>query len=161
MTMRRLWFDSAFKADGTSALEPEAATCRQVVLLVEDNEVVLRNTEAILARLGHIPVATPCGERAIQCLEAGLTPDLVILDLNMPGLGGVGTLPRLRALNPSVPIILVTAWVDDVARDLAKAHPQVSLLAKPFSLKQLGSHLDQLGRSGWPLPIQPCTDSWQ
>jgi CheY-like chemotaxis protein len=161
MTMRPLWFDSAFKADGTSALVPEPATCRRVVLLVEDNEVVLRNTEAILARLGHLPVATPCGEKAIQCLEAGLTPDLVILDLNMPGLGGVGTLPRLRALNPSVPIILVTAWVDDVARDLAEAHPQVSLLAKPFSLKQLGSLLDQLDRKELPAAEQAWASGWQ
>jgi CheY-like chemotaxis protein len=160
MTMQPVWFDSAFKADGTPAHKPEPVTCRRVVLLVEDNEVVLRNTEAILARLGHIPVATPCGEQAIQRIEAGLTPDLVILDLNMPGLGGVGTLPRLRALNPSVPVILVTAWVDAVARDLAEAHPQVSLLAKPFSLKQLGFHLDQLDRKGQPASTQARASGW-
>jgi CheY-like chemotaxis protein len=150
MATSQSWTDQAPSAQGTWALPAAPASLGLVVLVVEDNEVVLRNTEAILSRLGHVPVATPCGEAAIQCLQAGLVPGLVILDLNMPGLGGVGTLPRLRALNPSVPIILVTAWVDAAARELAAAHPNVTLLAKPLNLKQLGTHLDQLGRKGLP-----------
>jgi CheY-like chemotaxis protein len=161
MAMSQSWSHQAPSAHGTWALPAAPANHGLVVLVVEDNEVVLRNTEAILTRLGHVPVATPCGEAAIQCLQAGLVPDLVILDLNMPGLGGVGTLPRLRALNPSVPVILVTAWVDDAAKDLAGAHSQVSLLAKPFSLKQLGTHLDQLDPKGLPVSAQPHASTWQ
>ena len=45
-----------------------------------------------------VRVGTTHCRRALALLEAGLEPDLVILDMNMPGLGGIGTLPRLPAL---------------------------------------------------------------
>ncbi|NTV75612.1 MAG: response regulator, partial [Holophaga sp.] len=60
-----------------------------------------------------------------------------ILDLNMPGLGGTGTLPRLRALLPDVPVILATGRADQTALDLAAAHPAVLLVPKPFSAGDL------------------------
>jgi CheY-like chemotaxis protein len=86
--------------------------------------------------------ASLSGEEAIASVEAGYRPEVIILDLNMPGLGGSGSLPRLRALLPEVPILLSTGRADKTAQDLANAHPRVTLLAKPFSLKELRSHLD-------------------
>jgi CheY-like chemotaxis protein len=122
--------------------EQAAPGARRTALLVDDNYLILRNTEAILERLGHVAQTAPCGEAALAQVEAGFDPDVVILDLDMPGLGGVGTLPRLRILRPSVPVILITAWVDRAAEELAAAHSRVTLLPKPFSLKQLQVHLD-------------------
>ena len=63
----------------------------------------------------------------------------------MPGLGGSGTLPRLRALRPSVPVLLCTGRADQSALDLVSAHQQVQLLTKPFSLQELQNHLDSIG----------------
>ena len=77
-------------------------------------------------------------------LEAGLEPDLIILDMNMPGLGGIGTLPRLRALRPTVPVLLATGRIDQTALTLAEAHPSVTLLPKPFGLRELQQHLEAL-----------------
>ena len=77
-------------------------------------------------------------------LEAGLEPDLVILDMNMPGLGGIGTLPRLRVLRPTVPVLLATGRIDQTALTLAAAHPGVTLLPKPFGLQELQQHLEAL-----------------
>ena len=77
-------------------------------------------------------------------LEAGLEPDLVILDLNMPGLGGSGTLPRLRALRPTLPVLLATGRADQTALDLVAAHPEVTLLAKPFTRDELLRHLRRI-----------------
>ena len=53
---------------------------------------------------------------AVQA-QAGLQPDIVILDMNMPGLGGSGTLPCLRALNPMVPVLIATGRIDQTALD--------------------------------------------
>jgi CheY-like chemotaxis protein len=61
--------------------------------------------------------------------------------MNMPGLGGTGTLPRLRTLHPDLPVLLVTGRADQAAINLAAAYPRVTLVAKPFSLEELNKHL--------------------
>jgi CheY-like chemotaxis protein len=61
--------------------------------------------------------------------------------MNMPGLGGSGTLPRLRALCPTLPVLLATGRVDQAAMNLIEAHPFVVLLSKPFSMQELQRQL--------------------
>ncbi len=114
------------------------------VLLVDDDELIQSSVQAILEVLGHGVTAVFRGEEALAQLEAGLQPDLVILDMNMPGLGGAGTLPRLRALRPTVPVLLATGRVDQAALDLARAHAFVTLLSKPFTMKELQQQLETL-----------------
>ena len=77
-------------------------------------------------------------------LEAGLEPDAVILDLNMPGLGGMGTLPRLRRLRPGLPVLLATGNADQTVIDLAATDGRVFLLNKPFDLPELKAGLMHL-----------------
>ncbi|MFZ1614511.1 MAG: ATP-binding protein, partial [Holophaga sp.] len=115
------------------------------VLLVDDDDLIQGSVQAILEILGHPAVKTALsGEEALTALQAGFEPDLVILDMNMPGLGGIGTLPRLRALCPQVPVLLATGRVDQMALSLAAAHPGITLLAKPFGLRELQKHLENL-----------------
>ena len=98
----------------------------------------------MLEVLGHHAITALSGEEALERLEAGYRPDVVILDMNMPGLGGPGTLPRLRALQPKVPVVLATGRADQTALSLIVAHPFVTLLAKPFSLTEIQQHLASL-----------------
>ena len=131
-----------------SGVSTPAAVIRRSlkVLLVDDDDLVQRSVQALLEVMGHNAVtAVLCGEDALAMLEAGLEPDLVILDMNMPGLGGIGTLPRLRALSPAVPVLLSTGRADQTALTLASAHPGVTLLSKPFGLRELQSHLESIG----------------
>lgn len=115
----------------------------RVVLLVDDDELVQQSTEAVLEALGHQPRVVSSGEAGLALLEAGFRPDLVILDMNMPGLGGRGTLPRIRALAPELPVLLATGRADKTALDLVEAHPRVALLSKPFSLRELQARLGE------------------
>jgi len=116
------------------------------VLLVDDDDLIQSSVQAILGVLGHTAVTTAqSGEEALTVLEAGFEPDLVVLDMNMPGLGGIGTLPRLRVLRPAVPVLLATGRVDQTALTLASAYPGVTLLAKPFGLRELQKHLESIG----------------
>ncbi len=116
------------------------------VLLVDDDDLIQSSIQAILEVLGHTAVTTAqSGEEALAMLEAALEVDLVILDMNMPGLGGIGTLPRLRALRPEVPVLLATGRVDQTALTLASAHPGVTLLSKPFGLRELQKQIESLG----------------
>ncbi len=116
------------------------------VLLVDDDDLIQSSVQAILEVLGHTAVNTALsGEEALALLEAGLEPDLVILDMNMPGLGGFGTLPRLRGLRPAVPVLLSTGRADETALALADGYPGVTLLSKPFGLRELQKHLENIG----------------
>ena len=115
------------------------------MLIVDDDELILDSIQSMLEVLGHEVSKAPCGEDALAKLEAGYEPDVVILDMNMPGLSGVGTLPRIRALLPMVPIILSTGKTDQITLGLAANHPRVTLLPKPFGLRDLQRLLDTLG----------------
>ena len=133
------------------AAEPEVAQQTTAppgalqVLLVDDDDLILSSVQMILEVLGHRVHPAPSGEEALGLLEAGLEPDLVILDMNMPGLGGAGTLPRLRGFRPEVPVLLSTGRTDRSALTLVAAHPGVTLMSKPFGLRELQTHIESLG----------------
>jgi CheY-like chemotaxis protein len=114
------------------------------ILLVDDDELIRGALEAVLAVLGHGCTTASSGEEALARLAAGLQPDLVILDMNMPGLGGAGCLPELRLLRPLLPVVLATGRADQAALDLAAAHAAVTLLAKPFSADELQKTFNQM-----------------
>ncbi len=115
----------------------EAASLSLKVLLVDDDELIQTAVRMLLEVLGHQVATAASGEDALTMLAAGHVADLVILDMNMPGLGGSGTLPRLRALNPAIPVLLATGRADQAALDLVANHPLVTLLPKPFSAAEL------------------------
>ena len=125
-------------AAGPGPGRPEARPLR--MLVVDDDELVQASTRALLEALCHQVTVAGSGEEALAGLE-GTRPDAVILDLNMPGLGGAGTLPRLRALHPEVPVLLATGRVDQASLDLARAFARVTLLAKPYGREDLQEHL--------------------
>ena len=64
--------------------------------------------------------------------------------MNMPGIGGSGTLPLLREKLPVTPVMLSTGRTDQVAVDLSRAHAFVTLLPKPFSMRDLQNCLELL-----------------
>jgi PAS domain S-box-containing protein len=141
------------------AAPPAAGPGGLQVLVVDDDELIQRSVGMLLDVLGHAPVIAVSGEQALQKIQAGLRPDLVILDMNMPGLGGKGTLPRLRALFPHLPVLLATGRVDQTALDLVESDPNTFLLAKPFSMQDLRVKIAAVARSGGrpvagpPLPL--------
>ena len=116
------------------------------VLLVDDDDLMKSSVQDILQSLGHAVFTTASGEEALVTILAGFQPEVVILDINMPGLGGSGTLPRLRALLPEVPVLLCTGRADQTALDLTKAFPSVTLLAKPFDFRELKQCLERIGQ---------------
>ena len=154
-TLVRLRFPAAASAPaGTGAgpvaedrLEGADPQPQLHVMVVDDDDLVRTSLQALLGVLGHRTTALASGEEALQRLHAGEPADVVILDLNMPGLGGAGTLPRLCALRPSLPVLLATGRADQTALDLVEAYPAVTLLSKPFTMRALERQLAALGQS--------------
>jgi PAS domain S-box-containing protein len=131
-----------------SAPAPTGNRQRLEILLVDDDELIQASIGMTLRALGHQVSTAPCGEDALQAIQAGLRPDLVILDVNMPGLGGAGTLPVLRRLCPETPVLVATGRADQAVLALVGTHPRASLLAKPYSLEDLERFLGRLAAPG-------------
>ncbi|WP_072477892.1 response regulator transcription factor [Amycolatopsis australiensis] len=81
------------------------------VLVVEDDAAVREGLELALRRQGHVVRTAESGERGIEALVLH-RPDLVVLDLMLPGMDGFETCRRMRAAGP-IPIIMLTARSDD------------------------------------------------
>jgi CheY-like chemotaxis protein/anti-sigma regulatory factor (Ser/Thr protein kinase) len=115
------------------------------ILVVDDDELLQHAIRRLLKSLGHVATSSAGAEGALAMLANGFDPDLVILDFNMPGMDGAAALPRIRALCPSVPVLLATGRVDQSAIDLVETHAHVSLLPKPFDLGKLRQTLESVG----------------
>ncbi len=137
--------DTAGAGEGGAAEAAPGGAHRVLkVLVVDDDELVQQATCDLVRALGHAAVGVSRGEEALAKLEAGELFDVVVLDINMPGLGGVATLPRLRALRPGLPVLLSTGRLDQVATDLVETVPGVKLLPKPFRMADLKAHFAQV-----------------
>jgi CheY-like chemotaxis protein len=118
-----------------------------LVRVVDDDELMQSTLVPTLQGLGHRTASATCGESALAQIEEGTQPDVMILDLNMPGLGGAGTLAGLRTKRPSLPVLLVSGKVDQAALDLAGTDSRVALLPKPFTAQELERQLEAAVRS--------------
>jgi CheY-like chemotaxis protein len=127
---------------------PESAIRRPssaIVLLVEDNEANIAITEAFLQAKAYQVLTARSG---IEGIERVLTdrPDIILMDIQMPGLDGLETIRRLRA-DPAlnhIPIIALTALAMPGDRERCLAVGANEYLSKPVRLKKLAQLIDKL-----------------
>jgi two-component system chemotaxis response regulator CheY len=115
-------------------------------LLVDDSETVLLSLQTVLTKSGFgVEVARDGGE-ALRRITDGLRPDLVISDLNMPGVDGIAFARQLRAEPPTrfTPILLLTVVKDQAKRVEAKSAGVTGWLVKPIQVDQLLSVIGRL-----------------
>ena len=105
------------------------------ILLVEDEPTLRRVARMLLEKLGYRVLEAPSGEAALEMYaEQQQDIDLILLDVVMPGLNGLQTLERLRALDPQVRVILCSGVADTEEETLPDG---VSFMPKPFPLEIL------------------------
>jgi len=81
------------------------------ILVVDDEPVVREALRRLLSLDGYDVVVAVSGDEALSCIpRQGF--DVIVSDIRMPGLNGLQLLERLRAANPRVGVILVTAYAD-------------------------------------------------
>jgi signal transduction histidine kinase len=111
------------------------------ILLVDDDPLILESTPGRIEGLGHTTTTAASGEEALALIDQGFRPDLVILDVHMPGIGGLETLVQLRKRDATLPILLTTGYSSEPLQEMVKEHPGVHLMAKPYDAEALRRHL--------------------
>ncbi len=132
-----------------SALPVTAEAAGLRVLVVEDNPVNRAVITEQLVRLGHRPVAVDSGFAALDRLAADRF-DLVLMDMQMPGISGPDTTRRLRAAGCTLPVVGVTANASTEDRRACKAAGMTGFLAKPVTLARLAETIADAVTPGAP-----------
>ena len=107
------------------------------VLIVEDRPEIQALLEAVVARAGHQAQIAGDGVQARAKLEP--KPDLIFLDLGLPGKSGIDLVQEIRALPgfETIPVVIVTAHPDGATQIKNAGLRRVELVSKPFRFEQL------------------------
>ncbi len=112
------------------------------VLLVDDDRDFRDAIAASLRLAGHVVDAIGRAEDAMARLDSGW-PGIILSDLRMPGLDGWGLFRRVRALDPELPVILMTAHGDIPEAVAALREGAYDFLAKPFDIDRMLESVDR------------------
>jgi two-component system, OmpR family, response regulator MprA len=113
-------------------------------ILVVDDHPALRDALRIMLEDDGYRVSLAADGRTALALVAGDRPDLVLTDVEMPGMDGLELRRALALAGESVPVMFMSGSVD--ARALAAAHGAVAALTKPFSIDELLALVARLTR---------------
>ena len=114
------------------------------ILVVDDDDDIRGLLRTLLERAGHEVSDAPDGRAGLRELYAG-SPDLVILDVAMPGLDGWATLERIREVS-DVPVLMLTARDAEVERVHGLKGGADDYVVKPFGRQELVARVDVLLR---------------
>lgn len=124
------------------------------ILVVDDEPDILSVLVYHLSREGYQVKTAVNGQGALKAAEAD-RPDLIILDLMLPGMDGYEVLSRLRSDERlgSIPVILLTALVEEEERVKGFEVGADDYIAKPFSARELGLRVEALLRRSKADPV--------
>lgn len=129
------------------------------ILVVEDEEAILRGLCDVLAFQGYAPFGVARGDLGLErALDAANPPALVVLDVMLPGLSGYDVCEQIRAQRPELPILMLTArgGEEDILRGFRSGADDY--VTKPFSVAQLVARVAALlRRSGADNLDEPST----
>jgi CheY-like chemotaxis protein len=113
------------------------------ILIVEDESLIALDLQRRLTRLGYVVVGlVTSGPQAIRAAYQ-LQPDLVLMDIRLKGeMDGIEAAQQIQANRP-IPIIYLTAYVDEATMQRAQATSSWGFLRKPFHVRELQAILDR------------------
>jgi CheY-like chemotaxis protein/anti-sigma regulatory factor (Ser/Thr protein kinase) len=117
--------------------EPVVAQNAERVLVVEDRDVVRELARDVLASVGFDVVAVPGGREAIEAVAAAEPFDLLLTDVVMPEMSGPELAVRLRVDRPTLPVLYMSGYTDDVLSAHELSQESTAFLRKPFGNGEL------------------------
>jgi DNA-binding NtrC family response regulator len=148
VALKSEWFDSEYTAcdDGADHIEghaPSVAQRTRRILLAEDDTEMRRYLSEALRKLQYEVVEAKNGRHVLdyivinRAVGDGLNFDLVISDVRMPGANGLQILSAVRAHDPALPVILITAFGNPELHAEAGLRGARAMIDKPFEFDEL------------------------
>ena len=119
------------------------------ILIVEDNEKNMKLARDVLQSRGYATLEAVTGEEGVQ-LAIGKKPDLVLMDIQLPGINGMEALRQVRA-DPDcakIPVVAFTASVTPTDRSQISAAGFDGFISKPINLKEFLETVKRMLESG-------------
>ncbi len=118
------------------------------ILIVEDEFAVARGVQYALQQEGYQVTVARSGEEGLE-FATQQAPDLVLLDVRLPGMDGFEMLRRLRATGSKAPVLMLTARDEEVDKVIGLELGADDYLTKPFGLRELMSRIKALLRRAY------------
>jgi len=106
-------------------------------LVADDDSYMLELVASFLRSGGFVVEEASSGTALLTVLTDVPKPNLIVTDVNMPGMSGLAVLSQVKRRQADVPVILMTAFATDSLRDSARASGAAAVLAKPFTTLEL------------------------
>ncbi|MFZ0134016.1 MAG: response regulator [Desulfobacterales bacterium] len=114
------------------------------VLLIEDNPEILNGLQNFLSRKGYEVITAPDGLEGLKHFEAAVKSfALVITDIVIPHVSGLGIIAIIKRKSPETPVIAITGMGEHPEKLAREASADVVLI-KPFELTDLKQHIETL-----------------
>ncbi len=117
------------------------------ILVVDDEPGICHSFKKILGRYDYDVITASSGEEAMD-LAGKEFPDLVIMDINMPGMDGLETLQKLKLIHPALSAIIMTAFSTSEKAIIAMKHGAFDYITKPVDNNQLVSLVEKAIAAG-------------
>jgi PAS domain S-box-containing protein len=144
-TLFRIYFPGVADVPEASSADPGAAPGgnRERILIVDDEPALGSVVHRMLTRLGYQPAIEADPKRALARVRAEPSQyDLVITDLNMPGMTGIELAAALLSARPGLPVILLTGHLSTYTPEAVRGYGIRRVLAKPVDFATLAAEVD-------------------
>lgn len=122
-----------------------SSSSSKIILIIEDDSKIVDLLERSVASLHYKSETAIDGELGLRLAEKG-EYDLIILDVGLPGIGGLEICKRLRAKNDQTPILMLTARAEEIDKVLGLELGADDYVAKPFGVRELEARISALLR---------------
>lgn len=106
------------------------------IVIIDDEEEILKILKRVIEEKGYAVTTYASAVRALEQFKED-APDLVLADIKMPKMDGIQLLSKVKKINPSVPVVLFTAFANIENAVLAMQQGAFDYIRKPFETKSL------------------------
>lgn len=131
-------------AQANPAASPRPKSGRETLLLVEDDRGVREFAAQALRSYGYDVHTAPGAEEAMEALNGGIVPALLVTDVVMPKVNGRMLAEQVRTRMPGIPVLFISGYTDDIIAQHGVLREGVELLEKPFGIQELAQKIRKM-----------------